>query len=155
MNRFLLLCYPLFFIGCLSTSSFEPSKATEFRYKNSYNQTLFLPKNIKVCLVNTQKNLPKIHTALEKFIQTQWQENAIIEKNCQNSDFAFYLYTTKDYYGSFFRTIKLSLIEHTNQKLVANYTVYSTHLEKENLDNEETLNAFASLFLTSQKMFNE
>lgn len=116
---------------------------------------MFLPKNTKVCLVNAQKNLPKINTALEKFIQTKWQENATLEKNCQNSDFTFYLYTTKDYYGSFFRTIKLSLIEQANRKVVANYTVYSTHLEKENLDNEETLNTFASLFLTPQKMFNE
>lgn len=108
-----------------------------------------------MCLVNAQKNLPKINDALEKFIQTKWQENATLEKNCQNSDFTFYLYTTKDYYGSFFRTIKLSLIEQANRKVVANYTIYSTHLEKENLDNEETLNAFASLFLTPQKMFNE
>jgi hypothetical protein len=114
-----------------------------------------LPKNIKVCLLNTQKNLPKIRHELEKFIQTQWQNNATIEANCTNSDFAFHLYTTKDYYGSFFRTIKLSLIEQANQKVVSNYTVYSTHLEKENLDNESTLNTFASLFLTPKRVFNE
>lgn len=155
MNKWLLL--GIFFVsGCqFSNSPFDANKASEFRYKNSHNQSVFLPKNAKICIQNIQNNLPKTTSALETFVRTQWQDKANLEANCTHSDFSFYLFTTKDYYGVFFRTLKLTIIEQTNRKVVANYTVYSTHQEKENLDNEAIIKAFASLFLTPQRMFNE
>ena len=154
MNRFLLLCCPIFFAGCLSTSSFEPSKATEFRYKNSYTQTLYLPKNALVCIQNKQNNLPKISLALQEFIHSQWQEKALFQTTCDNSHFGLYLFTTQDFYGVFFRSLKLNIIDLSNHKVVANYTLYSTHYEKEVLDNENTLKAFAALFLNQERIFS-
>lgn len=160
MNKVLGFIYSLIltvliFSGCsFKSAQFDSVRSSEFRYKNTQNQTVFLPLNTKICIQNKQNTLPKATQALNNFIQKEWKENALFENNCANSDFALTLYTTFDYYGVIFKALKLNIIEQQTQKVVANYTLYSTKEEREHLDNETTIDAFAPLFLNHTRIFN-
>ena len=142
--------------GGPSTPTFknlELTKSTEFRYKNDFNNDVYLPKNKKICILNVNKDLQKVHKVLESFIQEKRGENIILLKNCVGTDFYLKLHKSENFYGQYFNALKLTIIQKKRKKVVSDYTIGSTSSKKVNLDNPIIMSDFSKVFLTRKRIF--
>ena len=152
---FFSLLLGLLLAGCggASQSEFVLSKASEFRYKNTQTSSLYLPQKAKVCVLNAHNDLPKSKQQLQIFITNEWRDKAVLQDSCMQSDFYLKLYQVHDRFRYDFYTLKLSIVERASKNIIADFTLSNQQNIDQGIDHPQLVQEFASIFLTSRRIF--
>jgi hypothetical protein len=136
----------IFFSGCLKNlntapiAQFHITDTTEFRYKNSVTNNLYLPKNISVCVLDKTDLFPNTKKLLKEFLILDWKNHAIVKDNCVGVDFYLRLNITEDLIykerdnKGYFSALKVNIYQRKDKKIVADFTIKNAKWTMHNTD---------------------
>ena len=154
-------CSKSFYIAPIA--QFNLIDTTEFRYKNSMTNTLYLPVDSRVCVVDKTKKLVKTKHVLERFIVDDWRQNATLSKECTAVDFYLELDIVTDLVykkgddREYFSALKLGIVQKKGTIKVADYTIKAAKYKMEDADRylQKIIEQFAPLYLANKKIFTK